>query len=133
MVWPVENGSKVAKAWQPMSAATCRGPTVSCASLIAENTGRSGQPMQKPGGRAGSGAGRLFATSARRVRLPSSQACTEAVSKAGSTPFSQAARPAAITSTVYSPPMGSKSLPCSGVWMSRRRSRVAISCSMYSG
>ena len=31
------------------------------------------------------------------------------------------------------PPSGSMSLPCSGVWMSRRRSSVAISCSMYSG
>jgi hypothetical protein len=46
----------------------------SCASLSAENTGRSGQPTQKPGGRGGSGAPRFGGTAARRARTPSSQA-----------------------------------------------------------
>ena len=55
MEWPLLKGSKVASAWQPMSAAMCTGPTSCCASFNALNTGRSGQPMQKPGGRGGSG------------------------------------------------------------------------------
>jgi hypothetical protein len=50
-----------------------------CASLSALNTGRSGQPMQKPGGRAGSGPS-AWATSARRAALAASQARAGAVS-----------------------------------------------------
>ena len=100
-------------------------PTSCCASLSAENTGRSGQPMQKLGGRVGSGALEL----PRRLRgacaLPSSQRlrvgdrCSRQVALRRT-----ASSAAAITSTVYSPAAGSRSLPCSGVWMSRRRSRV---------
>ena len=48
------NGAKVANAWQPMSAEMCVGPSSRCVSLIAANTGRSGQPVQKFGGRGGS-------------------------------------------------------------------------------
>ena len=58
MEWPIENGSKVPKAWQPMSAATCRGPSSCCTSVSAEKTGRSGQPIQKPGGRGAPWGGR---------------------------------------------------------------------------
>ena len=36
-----------------MSAVICTFPTSCCASFSAENTGRSGQPVQKPGGRGG--------------------------------------------------------------------------------
>ena len=49
------NGAKVANEWQPMSALIWVGPSSRCISLIAENTGRSGQPVQKVGGRGGSG------------------------------------------------------------------------------
>ena len=42
-------------------------------------------------------------------------------------------RLARSTSTVYSPAAGSRSLPCTGVCTSRRRSAVTMSFSMYSG
>ncbi len=48
---PSENGAKVANEWQPMSALICVGPISRCVSLMAANTGRSGQPVQKFGGR----------------------------------------------------------------------------------
>ena len=82
MECPELKGSKVASAWQPMSAATCTGPTCCCASFSAENTGRSGQPVQKPGGRAGS-APSAAATSARRCALAASQARAGARSTSG--------------------------------------------------
>ena len=47
------NGAKVANAWQPMSPEIWVGPSSRCISLMAENTGRSGQPVQKVGGRTG--------------------------------------------------------------------------------
>ena len=56
-------GSKLAKAWQPTSIETCGRPTSCATSFIAENTGRSGQPMQKVGGRAGNAPNRLPAVS----------------------------------------------------------------------
>src|SRR3954463_11971343 len=52
------NGGKVANEWQPMSAEICVGPISRCVSLIAANTGRSGQPGQKFGGGGGGGARR---------------------------------------------------------------------------
>src|SRR5688572_10867567 len=52
-VLPCENGSKLAKAWQPTSIDTCGRPMSCATSFIAENTGRSGQPTQKVGGRWG--------------------------------------------------------------------------------
>ena len=52
---PWLKGAKVANEWQPMSAATCTGPISRRSSFMAENTGRSGQPVQKVGGRGGSG------------------------------------------------------------------------------
>jgi hypothetical protein len=105
--------------------------------LLRQLDGREHRPLRAADAKArragGQRRGQAFRHLGAALRLPSSQACTDAVSNCGSTWFSQAARPAAITSTVYSPPMGSRSLPCRGVWMSRRRSSVAISCSMYSG
>src|SRR5581483_8052238 len=53
MVLPWLNGGSVAKAWQPMSAATWVSPSSRCAILSALNTGRSGQPVQNAGGRFG--------------------------------------------------------------------------------
>ena len=47
------NGGMVANEWQPMSALMWVGPSSRCTSLSALNTGRSGQPVQKAGGRAG--------------------------------------------------------------------------------
>jgi hypothetical protein len=48
------NGAKVANEWHPISAEMCVGPSSRCMSLSAANTGRSGQPVQKFGGRGGS-------------------------------------------------------------------------------
>src|SRR5271156_1158365 len=53
MELPIENGAKVAKEWQPISALIWVGPISRCASFIAAKTGRSGQPVQKFGGRGG--------------------------------------------------------------------------------
>jgi hypothetical protein len=44
---------KEANAWQPTSIDTCGRPMSCATSFIAENTGRSGQPTQKVGGRCG--------------------------------------------------------------------------------
>jgi hypothetical protein len=46
-------GGSEAKRWQPMSAAIWCSPRSSCTSFIAAKIGRSGQPVQKPGGRIG--------------------------------------------------------------------------------
>jgi hypothetical protein len=48
------NGGSVENRWQPMSAERWNLPVSPSRIFIAENTGRSGQPTQKPGGRAGS-------------------------------------------------------------------------------
>src|SRR6185436_7267500 len=53
-VLPCENGSKEPKQWQPTSIDTCGRPMSCATSFIAENTGRSGQPVQNVGGRIGS-------------------------------------------------------------------------------
>ena len=47
------NGGRVENRWQPMSADRWNLPLSFSSTFIAENTGRSGQPTQKPGGRAG--------------------------------------------------------------------------------
>src|SRR5713101_2521526 len=66
------NGGSVEKVWQPMSAEMWNAPCSRSISFIAENTGRSGQPMQNPGGRAGttpsSSAARFFGAAQYRVQ-----------------------------------------------------------------
>ncbi len=69
---PSMNGAKVANEWQPISALIWVGPISRCISLIAENTGRSGQPVQKVGGRGGnapSAAAACAFCATHRVRL----------------------------------------------------------------
>src|SRR5215475_5136555 len=53
-VLPCEKGSNDPKQWQPTSIETCGRPMSCATSFIAENTGRSGQPVQNAGGRCGS-------------------------------------------------------------------------------
>src|SRR4029453_2706505 len=53
MELPKLKGAKVANEWQPISALMWVGPSSRCISLMAVNTGRSGHPVQKFGGRAG--------------------------------------------------------------------------------
>jgi len=72
MECPIENGSNVANAWQPMSPAMCTGPISAWASLSAANTGRSGQPTQNGGGRAGNGMRSASAAASRRFAVASS-------------------------------------------------------------
>ena len=58
MVFPVLKGAMALKEWQPISAATCVSPMPPSRSrriLRAENTGRSGHPVQKLGGRLATG------------------------------------------------------------------------------
>ena len=45
------NGGRIENRWQPMSALTWCGPSSRSTSFIALKIGRSGQPVQKPGGR----------------------------------------------------------------------------------
>src|ERR1044072_164476 len=44
------NGGRIENRWQPMSALTWCGPSSRSTSFIALKIGRSGQPVQKPGG-----------------------------------------------------------------------------------
>src|SRR4030095_7411413 len=55
MELPIENDAKVANEWQPISALIWVGPSSRCINLMAEKTGRSGQPVQKAGGGGGEG------------------------------------------------------------------------------
>src|SRR3981081_2934085 len=74
MELPRLTGAKAGTEWQPMSALMWVAPSSRCISLMALNTGRSGQPVQKFGGRGGMsptgaaapalGAGRRVARSA---------------------------------------------------------------------
>ncbi len=52
VVLPMLNGGRIENRWQPMSALTWCAPSSRSTSFIAVNIGRSGQPVQKPGGRA---------------------------------------------------------------------------------
>jgi len=65
---PTLNGACVEKVEQPMSAATCVSPISGSRSrriLSALNTGRSGQPVQKDGGRLATGSGSTSPTFSR--------------------------------------------------------------------
>src|SRR3569833_3462600 len=50
---PMLNGGRIENRWQPMSAAMWCGPSSFSTSFIAAKLGRSGHPVQKPGGRGG--------------------------------------------------------------------------------
>ena len=79
---------------------------------MAENTGRSGQPVQNVGGRAGSGAAqRLVDLGA--LRLDRGDPLLERRRRDAHSWRRNAARPLPTTSGVYSPAIGSTSLPCS--------------------
>ncbi len=99
-------------------------------SFSALNTGRSGQPVQKLGGRTGSSPTALAA-----ARLPASTRSTVAAIVSTATPLGRvslkkAARPESRTSAVYSPTVGRQPLPSTGVWISARRRMTLICCSM---
>src|SRR5437016_11417589 len=106
MELPSETGAKVANEWQPMSALMWVGPSSRCISLIAENTGRSGQPVQKAGGRGGNGpkADAAFALCAIRPRAFS--AIVSASMPFGLASWRNAASPYSRTSDAYSQTLG---------------------------
>ena len=89
VVAPMLNGGRIENRWQPMSAAMWCGPSSFSTSFIAAKIGRSGQPVQKPGGRGGTAsasaltrgssaiAGRFGARSAS-AKTPGAAALTKA-------------------------------------------------------
>ena len=113
----------------------CTRPTSCCASLSAANTGRSGQPMQKPGGRAGSGALEL-----PRRRLRGAGDCRASHATAASTGCSRQVRCTNFDEArrhhldrVFA---GRRAAgPCRAAASGCRAGAAAsaISCSMYSG
>ena len=128
---PIENGAKVANEWQPMSAEMCVGPMSRWVSLSAANTGRSGQPVQKFGGRGG-----ISPTRRQRHNLVTEHAVgirhklVQHRGRLASTSRMKFAMPRTMTSPVYSPALGSAPLPWMRVWMSARRSSTATACSI---
>ena len=127
-VLPTLKGGSVAKVWQPMSALTCRSPTSRWTILRALNTGRSGQPVQNPGGRPGTGAARISA--ARRLALstvPTTRG--SGASLCPSTSRRNVSTPRSMTSPVYSPAIGNGPLPWSSAFTSARRRRLPIASS----
>ena len=108
---PRLNGARVANEWQPMSLEMWTLPTSRSRSLIAEKTGRSGQPTQKPGGRSGNGPPSRRCASARPARAASKRSRGLARSMSLADWAKNFSRPSVITSAVYSPAIGSTSLP----------------------
>ena len=109
------NGGMVANEWQPMSALIWVGPSSRCTSLRALNTGRSGQPVQKAGGRAGRSP-KPAAALGRWPTMSRTLATIASVSMpAGRTSARKAASPSSSTSAVYSPALGSGPLPSTRV------------------
>ena len=96
-----------------MSAATWCGPSSFSTSFIAAKIGRSGQPMQKPGGRGGTCAGVSAGGGGRRRLVRQPVAVGE---KLGRVRLRRKPRTlSSITAPVYSPAIGNGSLPKSFV------------------
>ena len=133
-VLPRLNGGSVENVWQPMSAAMWVGPISFSRILMALNTGRSGQPVQNDGGRVGIGSPN---SSVARVLLAISAASrvatTAASTPSGVVPAMKPPRPFSTTSEVYSPAIGSTSLPNTRVCRSALRSATLTACSRKSG
>ena len=125
------NGGSVENVWQPMSAEMWNAPDSRSRSFMAENTGRSGQPTQNPGGRAGTGAPRSSAALRFGAVRPSCACRMPAVSMPGGAASStNFAMPASTVSPVYSPAIGRQSLPYTRVPFTscrRRTARIASS------
>src|SRR6266849_6320226 len=105
VVAPILNGGMIEKRWQPISAATWCGPSSRSTSFMAAKIGRSGQPVQKPGGRGGT-----TSASARACRSSSAGAAlgarTAGASTLGIQRRTKAPMPSPITLAVYSPDIG---------------------------
>ena len=93
---------------------------------IAEKTGRSGQPMQKPGGRGGTASSRRFFSSGGSAAPKSgslSRICGAYCAKNARTPFKR-------TSPRYSPARGKTAFPTIFAWISLLRRIELIDCSI---
>src|SRR5713226_5049257 len=110
VVAPILKGGMIENRWQPISAATWCGPSSRSTSFMAAKIGRSGQPVQKPGGRGGT-----TSASARACRSSSAGATLDALTAGASTLgihcLTKAPIASPITVAVYSPAIGNRSLP----------------------
>src|ERR1700751_6473263 len=99
---------------------------------MAAKVGRSGQPMQKVGGRGGT-----VLASSLIFRLASTSEASGGGGALPSTFFAYSSRnaltPLTTTCGVYSPAIGRTSLPLILVWMSRRRRILVGACSLEFG
>ena len=89
----------------------CVGPSSRCISLMAENTGRSGQPVQKVGGRGGNAPTAAAAAGLCASMRLTRAAIASASSSCGRISLTNAARPLSRASDWYSPVRGSAPLP----------------------
>ena len=97
---------------------------------MALNTGRSGQPVQNPGGRLGTGAPNSSAAWDLMSSILATVAEIGARSRPrGTAPSMKPAMPFTITSAWYSPPLGNGPLPTMVVLMSAFRSMALNACS----
>ena len=132
--------------WQPMSALTWCGPNSFSTNFMAAKIGRSGQPVQKPGGRGcttcckGLSAITLWALTgvgalATGVGWVNTKPLALGAWTASNKPYfwAKARTPLSTSWTVYSPAGGSKSLPCSTALQPAWRSTVATFCSTKLG
>src|SRR3569832_1914638 len=102
---PMLNGGRIENRWQPMSAAMWCGPSSFSTSFIAAKIGRSGHPVQKPGGRGGTApASALMRGSSAIAGMFGAQALS--ASAPGAAADTKARTPLSITSGVYSPAIG---------------------------
>ena len=115
--------------------ADMQGPVSRCKSFMAVNSGRSGQPVHKPDGRDGTRAARRPAATSglsvrpdRRQRLRGCRAYSCGTQREMNSPS-----PLRSTSTVYSPCIGSTSLPIRRADTSCLRKIWLAACSMNSG
>ncbi len=90
-----------------MSAATWCGPSSFSTSFIAAKIGRSGQPMQKPGGRGGTD----FDRSGKAKASGWFGSRSRSLKSSGAFALRKSRTAESITAPVYSPPIGKGSLP----------------------
>src|SRR5262249_24712391 len=100
---------------------------------VGDNRGGAGRRVQKLGGRAEIPPSAVSPPVLCATMSLAQVAAASASTPAGRTSRRNAATPLTSTSDVYSPALGRQPLPSTLVWMSERRSSVAICCSTYSG
>ena len=124
-------GGSAEKVWQPISQLIWVLPRSFSISLMALNTGRSGQPVQKVGGRGGIGLPRYFVALVLRPTMYFTLATAPSRLVSGR-PISSIhlETPVWTTSDVYWPAIGNGPLPCTFVWTSALRRMTLTSSSI---